>query len=178
MEYPKIENSPHKSSNPNADTVKRFRVAEPQRGADATMKQDFVTFYSPGSFVSECRTEPIDSWDVGIAMELAHSIIERHGARPYGFQFTTRSSNDNDLDSSVTATSPFYFLGGKVETLEEVKMRATERDRILITNMECNGWTHIITNNNSWSFTAPLKDSDIVLDWAHGDAQRKGNGIS
>jgi hypothetical protein len=58
-----------------------------------------------------------------------------------------------------------YYLGGKVETLAQVKKRATEKDSILVSNMECNKWNKIITNNNSWSITLPLEKGDVVLEW-------------
>ncbi len=131
------------------------------------MQKHFVTFYSPGTLVAEDTTLPIDSWDIEKAKEMARGIKERHGAVPYGFQFSTRSRGDADLDSKVSKESPMYYLGGKVETLAEVKARATdsERDRILVSNMECNGYKRIITNNNSWRWTQPLKYTDVVLDW-------------
>ncbi len=58
-----------------------------------------------------------------------------------------------------------YFLGGKVETLAEVKARATDADRILVSNMEINGYDQIITNDNSWRWTQPLGKTDVVLQW-------------
>lgn len=129
------------------------------------LAKHFVTFYSPGTFVAETSELPIDSWDVNAAKEMARGIRERHNAAPYGFQFTTRTRGDEDLDSKVTATSPLYYLGGVIETLAEVKARATDKDRILVSNMEGNGYERIITNTNSWRWTQPLKDSDVVLDW-------------
>lgn len=129
------------------------------------MKQHFVTFFSPGTFFAEDTTKPIDAWDVEKAMEMARSITERYSAKPFGFRFTTRSRRDEELDSKVTAISPMYFLGGTVETLEQVKARATDEDRILVSNMECNGYKRIITNNNSWRWTQPLDDDDVVLEW-------------
>lgn len=129
------------------------------------MTKHFVTFYSPGTFFAEDTTMPIESWDVERAKDLARGIKERHGATPYGFQFSSRERGPEDLDSHETARSGTYFLGGKVETLAEVKARATERDRILISNMECNGYERIVTNDNSWRWTQPLRDGDVVLDW-------------
>ena len=128
------------------------------------MQHHFVTFYSPGTFCAETTTKPIDSWDVVKAQKMALNINERYNARPYGFKFTTRSRGDDDLDSGVSATSPFYWLGGKVETLEEVKARATDKDSILISNMENNGWKRIITNCNSWQWTQPLGNTDVILE--------------
>jgi hypothetical protein len=133
-----------------------------------TMTQHFVTFYSPGTFVSEETTRPVDGWDVEAAKKMAATVLERYNATPYGFRFTTRSRGPKDLDSKVTSTSPFYYLGGTVETLAEVKARATDKDRILVSNMEGNGYERVITNTNSWRFTAPLQPGDIVLDWQGG----------
>lgn len=121
------------------------------------MKKHFVTFYSPGSFFAENSTRPIKSWDVEAAKKMALEIKEAHGAVPYGFRFSTRSRGPKDLDSKVTAESCMYYLGGKVETLAEVKARATSTDRILISNMECNRCDKVITNNNSWRWTAAAK---------------------
>ncbi len=129
------------------------------------IKAHFVTFYSPGTFVAETSTKPIQLWDVDAAKTMARAITERYNATPYGFRFTTRSRGQKDLDSKVTATSPLYYLGGIVETLAQVKARATEKDRILISNMEGNGLKKIITNTNSWRWTQPLEATDVVLEW-------------
>lgn len=129
------------------------------------MQQHFVTFFSPGTFVAETSEVPISAWDPEIAKKIARGIKERHGATPYGFRFTTRSRKESDLDSQVSARSPMYFLGGKVETLEEVEARATKEDQILLSNMRGNGHKRIVTNNNSWRWTQPLEESDVVLEF-------------
>jgi len=67
----------------------------------AKVQKHFVTFYSPGTFVSEESSLPIDAWDVDKAKEMAHDVVERYGATPYGFRFTTRSRGDADLDSKI-----------------------------------------------------------------------------
>jgi len=129
------------------------------------MQKHFVTFFSPGTFVAETTEKPVDSWDVEAAKSMARSIKERYGATPYGFRFSTRERKDDELDSKETKRSPMYYLGGKVETLAQVKKRATDKDRILIANMECNGWSRIITNDNSWRVTRPLEKGDVVLEF-------------
>lgn len=129
------------------------------------MTQHFVTFLSPGTFVAEGTTKPIKSWDVETAKQMARTITERHNAVPYGFRFSTRERGEHDLDSKVVKTSGVYYLGGTVETLAQVKARATETDRILVSNMECNRYDKIITNTNSWKWTQPLEDNDVVLEW-------------
>jgi hypothetical protein len=129
------------------------------------MKKHFVVFLSPGTFVHETSEKPIASWDVEEAKKMARGIKERHGATPFGFYFITRSRGSEDLDSKITDESNMYYLGGKVETLAEVKARATKDDSILISNMECNHYDRIITNTNSWKVTQPLNSKDVVLDW-------------
>ena len=130
------------------------------------MDRHFVTFLSPGTFVSETTTKPVDAWDVDNAVSVAHEITERHGATPYGFYFSTRSRGENDLDSKESKRSCTYYLGGTVLTLEDVKARQDPKDRILISNMKGNGYSRVIENRNSWKVTMPLSDDDVVLDFA------------
>lgn len=129
------------------------------------MHKHFVTFYSPGTFVAETTDKPIASWDVETACDMAHGITERYGATPYGFQFSTRSRGPDDLDSKESARSPFYHLGGRIETLAEVEARNDDKEFILVSNMKCNGWDKIVVNDNSWRSTRPLGKDDVVLDW-------------
>jgi len=86
------------------------------------MKKHFVTFLSPGTFVHEETTMPIYAWDIEEACEMAHSINERHGARPFAFQFSTRERKDDELDSRVVKESGRYFLGGQLLTVKEVEV--------------------------------------------------------
>ena len=130
---------------------------------DLGMKQDFVEFLSPGTFVNEVTVRPIDSWDVHEAIEMARSIKERYNARPFGFRFFTRERGPEDLDSHVTEKSNIYYLGGKIETIEDVRKRNDPKERILLDNMEANGFDRIIINENSWRWTAPLEEGDVVL---------------
>ena len=57
-----------------------------------------------------------------------------------------------------------YYLGGKIETLEEIKARNDPAERTLLSNMEINCYPRVIVNTNSWRWTQPLKDDDVVLD--------------
>lgn len=129
------------------------------------MKKHFVTFYSPGTIVSETTTKPIDAWDVDAAVAMARTITERHGATPYGFQFSTRERGDGDLDSHETDRSGTYFLGGAVLTLADIKARNEPSDSILISNMEANGFACVVENRNSWRATLPLNENDTVLEY-------------
>ena len=129
------------------------------------MHQHFVVFSSPGTFFHEQDSQPIDSWDINKAQEMARKIKQRYNATPFAFHFVTRSRGENELDSKETARSHTYYLGGKVETLAEVEARNDPSEEILRANMRGNNWNRIITNTNSWKVTAPLDDNDIVLDW-------------
>ena len=117
---------------------------------ESQVKQHFVRFYSPGTFVAETSDREIEEWDVDTAMEMARSVKERYGATPYGFNFSTRERGPEDLDSHVTETSPMYYLGGTILTLAEIEARHDPRDAILISNMKYNQWDRVVQNDNSW----------------------------
>ena len=128
------------------------------------MEAHFVTFYSPGTFVAETSSKPVPSWDVDLAVAMSADIVERHGARPYAFKFTTRSRGPDDLDSKVTASSGYYYLGGKVETRDEIEARNLPVEKILRSNMRCNGWDRIWTSTQGYRWTQPLNADDVVLE--------------
>lgn len=125
----------------------------------------FVTFLSPGSFVHEETTKPIESWDVEKAKQMARSIKERHAATPFAFVFSTRARTDEELDSKEVRRSGRYYLGGTIETIEDVRKRNDQNERILLSNMEGNKWHRIIVNTNSSKIYQPLEADDVVLDW-------------
>ncbi len=128
------------------------------------MHKHFVTFYSPGTFVPETTRLPIERWDTDTAVKMAGDICERYDARPYGFRFSTQSRGPDDLDSKETACGPIYYLGGRVETAEEVLARTDPKEKILRSNIRSNGIKRLIVNDNSWRFTGELHDDDVVLD--------------
>jgi hypothetical protein len=128
------------------------------------MKQHFVTFLSPGTFVAEDTTKPISAWDVKLAQRMAKKITERYNATPYGFYFTTRERNAKELDSKETKRSGIYYLPHcRVETLEEIKGRNDPKEAILVSNMECNGWDRMVTTTKGWRWMQPLGKNDVVL---------------
>lgn len=127
------------------------------------MKKYYVHFQSPGTFVAEDSSEEIDRFRIKKAIAMSKKIKERHGATPYGFYFTVRKRGRNDLDSKQTYRSRFFWLGGKILTLDDIKSRNDPNDSILISNMECNDWDKIVVNTNSWRWTMPLNKTDIVL---------------
>lgn len=140
------------------------------------VEKHFVTFYSPGTFVAETTVKEIDSWDTDQAVKLADEITERHGATPYGFRFSTRMREENDLDSKEASRSNLYYLGGKIETLQDVEARNDPNERILLSNMRANGWGKIVVNYNSWKWTQPLEAEDVVLDYTPPKKREKTQG--
>lgn len=128
------------------------------------MKKHYVEFFSPGTFVAEQTEQEINEWDVETAIKMSRKIKERYGATPYGFQFTTRERKSTDFDSKEVKRSPMYYLGGEIFTVEDIRKRNLPDERILLSNMECNGWDRIVVNTNSWKWTQPLKEGDVVLD--------------
>lgn len=144
------------------------------------MEKHFVEFLSPGTIFAERSAYEIGSWNPAEAMRLADDVTERHGATPYGFQFITRSRSDGELDSKVVKRSPTYYLGGGVQTLAELEARNDPAEEILRGNMRCNGYARIIVNTNSYRWTAPLEDGDVVLDYTppskRGSPSEGGNG--
>lgn len=129
----------------------------------AVVSRNFVTFYSPGTFVPEETTLPIDKCDIDTAIELSSEIVERYGARPFGFRFSVRGRANDELDSKELYKSPMYYLGGTVLTLTDVEERNDPKDDILIRNMKDNNIERVVVNDNSWRSTFALNDGDIVL---------------
>lgn len=120
---------------------------------------NIVTFYAPGTFVSEMVDCPIEDFDVDKAVAMARALKPmRYGALPYGFRFFVKEDNGRK-----EAIGGHYYLGGKVETYEEVCARNDPQEEILRWNMRVNGYSRIVVNTNSYRFTAPLAPEDVVL---------------
>ena len=126
-----------------------------------TKQKHYVTFYSPGSFVSETTVKEIDVWSVDLAVIMAKKIKERHGATPYGFNFKTMESDG--WDPKTVKESGMYFLGGKLLTIDDIP--DTRENSILRDNMKYNHWDYIIEKNNSFKIRLPFdKDKDTLLE--------------
>jgi hypothetical protein len=125
-------------------------------------QKHYVTFYSPGSFVSETTKKEIDVWSVDLAIRMAKEIKERYNATPYGFSFQT--SESDGWSPKTIKESGMYFLGGKLLTIDDIPN--TPENGILRDNMRYNNWDQIIENTNTWKIRLPFhKDKDTVLDW-------------
>ena len=134
--------------------------------SENTVTRHFVTFLSPGSFFSEETQMEIDSWDVEQAAQMASGIVERHGATPYGFRFSTRSRGPEDLDSHVNAKSGIHYFKGRIETRAEVEARNDPDEKILHFNMRANDTPMLITlTAGHYSFQQTFRDKDEMLEF-------------
>jgi len=127
------------------------------------MKQNFIRFFSPGTFVAEITYKPIKEWDVAKAKKIADSITERYDATPYAFQFLTLARGDNELDSKIVKKSNLYFINCKVSTLAEALKRNDPKEHVLRSNMKSNGYDRIATTIKGWKWTQPMAERDVCL---------------
>lgn len=144
-----------------------------------------VCFYSPGTFLAESSAKDIDSWDTKQAAKMAESIIERYNAKPYGFKFTTykthpplidEEGNEYKVSSKLLQDSGTYFLGGKLETYDEVVARNDPKEEILRSNMKCNGMWIVCVNTNSYKSVQPFTEKDKIVD-ASGNVIESGDDL-
>jgi|GEM_PF-2070663 len=144
-------------------------------------RRDFVTYLSPGTFVSETSTLPIPSWDTMLATSMAKRVVERYGARPYGFRFETRIIVDNVPDGEggeltvmpkTVKRSGIYFLGGHLNTIDDVIARNAESERILRENMVANGYWIVCVNHNSYRSVLPFEEADRIVNDEGGVYER------
>jgi len=118
------------------------------------MLKQYIKFFYPGSFVSESSIQEVA--DRTLPTELPEGS--------YGYQFFARSEVTHD--GEVLRGQPKDYSGmtyyGEVMTLDEVKALTPSRDyRILVRNMECNGWDRVV-RTVSGQFV-PLNAGDSVV---------------
>jgi hypothetical protein len=132
-----------------------------------------VTFYSPGTLFSEQSEKDIDSWDTKKAIEMAESILERYNAKPYAFVFRTYKTHApvSDGEGGTLEVRPkkekesgYYFLGGKLETYDDVLARNLDSENILRSNMRGNEYWIVCINTNSFKSTMPFGEDDKIVD--------------
>ena len=168
---------------------KRLRTAEakPTESQEKTMtkpvEKHFVTFMSPGTFVSEATTKPIEAWATRKAVEIGDGIVERHGAKPYGFRFETRLCTDPvpdgrggtlKVEQKTIATSGMHFLGGRLETLDDVDRRADPKENVLRMNMSGNETWIVCIIDRGYRSTIPFEEKDVIVN-ASGDIVERGD---
>ena len=147
------------------------------------MKKYKVIFYSPGTFLSESSSYPIDSWDIVKAIELSEKVLERYNSKPYGFVFETILVLDDvtDGEGGILKDTPksvdrsgVHFMGGYLETYDDVVARNDSKENILRDNMMYNEHWIICINTNSYRSTLPFNEKDCIVD-ARGVVIERGN---
>jgi hypothetical protein len=137
-----------------------------------TTKKHYVTFYSPGSFCDEMREVEIHGWSPPLAVELSRKVVERYGSRPYGFSFCTKIVSDKipdgfggelSVEPKTVEKSGMYYVNGKMKTIEDVKAENDPGNRILIANMESNGWSCVVETNNGFKHTSVFNNGDQIV---------------
>lgn len=146
------------------------------------MRKHYVTFLSPGTFVSEQTTREIARWDPAVAAEMSCAIVERYNARPYAFYFSTMLSADPvpdgeggtlRVEGKEVGRSGLHHLGGEIVTIEDVEARCDPKDSILLSNMRYT-CPIVVDNRNSWRSTHPFEEQDVLID-ASGKIVERGD---
>lgn len=116
----------------------------------------FVVFWAPGLFFGEARTQDVESADP-LAVEWPDDA--------YAFTMHEREDvvdGEKIYEGEPVQVGPMYYHpDSKIETLEEVK-RNPNKGAALVSNMENNGWDHIIwTRWGNWP--QPFKEGKSVV---------------
>jgi len=128
------------------------------------MIKHFVTFYSPGTFVSERTIQEIPEWDVREAVKRASKITERYNSRPYGFRFHTEEGGDGRWEPKRIGESGTHYINGKLETLAEFEARNDPGEEILRSNMRGNDdWKTIVRGVSGWKWTMSFENGDVLV---------------
>jgi len=131
---------------------------------EARKSQLFCNFLSPGTLFSEQRRIEIESRDlVKLAAYAKAGVVERHGAKPYGFRFE---------DGNGKALTGVHWLTGRVVRYDDVP--DDKEHQLMRSNMcdpEC---CVVVENTNSYRFTGEFGEEDILIDW-EGNVLCRGN---
>ena len=116
------------------------------------MKQNYIEWLFPGSFTSDSQAVKVPEY--GFVPEIPE--------RAFGYRHFSRT--ELELGGEKLFGSPTEYSGwtyfGKILTLDEVK--ALDGDyRILISNMEGNGWNAVV--KTIYGQFMPLRDGDKVV---------------
>lgn len=115
------------------------------------MTKHYVEYIYAGSFVSETSTEEIKSRDQEITLPkgaYAYQIFDREEVEQGGEMLKGAPKNYGPR-----------HIKGEVYDLERVK-REVPDSRILVRNMECNGWPNVIKCRQGF---LPANADDVLL---------------
>jgi len=118
--------------------------------------QHYIEWMYPGIISTDTSSEKIDHRDP--------QRVDKMKERVFAFRFFDRTVVDGEeLLGKDKNPSGIYYLGGSVMTLAEVKDKYGDDPdkRILISNMENNGYDRIVMTKFGQSM--PLNDQDRVI---------------
>lgn len=138
-------------------------------------RRHLVTFLSPGTLFAETTTKEVSSWDPVEAMRVGEGIVERHGAKPYGFYFSTDivappvpdgeggtlNVQPREVDKSGT-----FFIGGELLSYDDVEAEdkaGISKYTILLSNMEGQFWV-VHRGKRSYLTHNPFTEKDVQVD--------------
>jgi len=136
------------------------------------MRKHYVDFLSPGTFVSEESSAPIEDWDTHKAAQMATHILERYGARPYAFRFRTMLTRDPlpdgegglfQVQPKEVAKSGLHFICGEVIRYDDIPDDDKAR-RILKANMRNTDCALAVETRNGYRHTAYYSSADCIVD--------------
>ena len=126
-------------------------------------KVRYARFLTPGSFVATDEIVEVDSLD-------PYAAVWPRSA--YAFRLYEREDivrGDEVFKGEDKPVGPLYYHpDSKIVTREEIVARNDPRDRILLSNMEINGWPSVIFSR--WgNWPQPYRPGeDVILEKRHG----------
>ena len=145
-----------------------------------TLTKHYVVFSSPGSFFHEKSEHEIGEWNTHEAVRIAGTVVERHGARPFGFHFETRLTANGliagvlRVEPKTIKTSGMHFINGRVVTYDDVVARNDPQEQILLSNMRNNDSVLICETRNGYLSTNEYREDACVVD-SDGTVIDRGN---
>lgn len=146
-------------------------------------QRHFVEFMSPGTLFDEVSEREIASWDPKVAAEMAKTVEERYGARPYGFRFLTKTvggsipddrGGELQVQPRVDASSGVYYLDGTLRRLSDVEAENKDEEKILRANMRGNRLWIVCQTTNGYRHTGEFAEQDYIVDH-EGSVVERGN---
>lgn len=137
-----------------------------------TKKYYLVTYYSPGSFVSETSSARFKNFNLASFVKRAKSISERHGSKPYGFTVEEKEEPVSmpvvegfkvEVEPNTLSSSGTYYITGNLIFYDDIKNN--KEKAILASNLYNNSLGIGIENCNSWKFTGDFERNDFIVDW-------------
>lgn len=142
-------------------------------------RENRVEFKSPGTFFHESTVKPIETWDTAVAAQMAKTIVERHGAVPFGFVFHEVLVADDIPDgeggfmpvqAKTVRSSSMHYLGGTIMGFSDLDNKYGLTTAQL--NMLSNNYPTVIVVHNGYKSTHPFHNEDFIVDPDTGIARR------